>query len=262
MARLLARVYDALRRYAEKDGRGYPDWAVRYLPVVRRLAGHAHGGTRILEVGANANGFARFADAPTVVVDFAPDSLREVRQAQPVTPVRGDAALLPFAPDTFDLCICMDTFEHLPPHARAAAAQELVRVLRPDGTAVIGFPAGEAAREAEARVRAAYRNATGGTLRWLEEHLEHGLPDADAMARRLEALAGGTHRVRAEGNAHARMWTWMWEVLMCQWPGRGNVVFQVLLRCATPWLTRMHRPPCYRTLLWLEPRSTPRNPMN
>ncbi len=244
----------ALRRYAEKDGRGYPDWAVRYRPVLRKLDQLPLEKLRILEVGANLNGFARFAGVPVTAVDYALTSLRELRGAQPVSPVRGDAAALPFGDNAFGLCVCMDTFEHLPPETRAAAAAELVRVLRPEGTAVIGFPSGDAAAAAEARVRDAYRAATGNSLRWLEEHAACGLPDADATARCFEALAGGTHRVRVEGNANARVWEWMWLVLMCQWPGRGNTVFQVLLRWLTPLLTRMHRPPCYRALIWLIPR--------
>ena len=30
-------IADTLRAFAEKDGRGYPDWASRYVPIARRL---------------------------------------------------------------------------------------------------------------------------------------------------------------------------------------------------------------------------------
>ncbi len=56
--------------------------------------------------------------------------------------VQGDAAALPFAESTFDLVVSSAVWEHLPDVARAT--QEVNRVLRPDGVAVIQialFPA-------------------------------------------------------------------------------------------------------------------------
>lgn len=248
------RVSNALRRWAERDGRGYPDWAMRYAPIVRRLRAQGLQGRRILEIGANANGFARFAAVPVVSVDLAVAHLREARTAAGVMPSAADIAQLPFAADSFDIVLCVDTFEHLPASLRDAAAGEILRVLRPAGTAVITFPAGAAAEAAEARVRAAYAKHTGGArLRWLEEHLEAGLPDPDAVTRALERHAQGRFRVTHMGNANVRVWTWIWRVLMCGWPGRGNAVAQVLLRAVTPLLVHADARPCYRTMLWIEP---------
>ena len=34
---MLESIGQRLRAYAEKDGRGYPDWAIRYVPIVKRL---------------------------------------------------------------------------------------------------------------------------------------------------------------------------------------------------------------------------------
>lgn len=243
-----------LRAYAEKDGRGYPDWAVRYVPVIRRLGSRTAAAGRILEIGANENGFARFSGAPVTAVDIALEHLRAARGVQPVTPVLADMTALPFADDTFGLCVCMDTFEHLPRERRAPAVAELARVLRRDGTAVIGFPAGVEAERAEAVVRAAYRRYTGRALGWLEEHVAVGLPDAAELARRFEEAAGSTHHVACCGNVPLWVWRRMWLVLMCGWPGRGNAAFQALLRLITPLLCRLGGNRCYRTLIWLEPK--------
>ena len=69
-----------LRGYANRDGRGYPDWAMRYAPVARALRRGAVDGL-VLEVGANENGIRRFVDVPTVAVDVSPDHLRAARAA-------------------------------------------------------------------------------------------------------------------------------------------------------------------------------------
>jgi len=249
------RLMQRLRPYAEKDGRGYPDWAVRYLPILRRLRARNLEEALILELGANEIGFARFAQTSAIAVDISIEHLEAARKAQNVIPAVADLAALPFPDAGFDVCICVDTFEHLPPELRETAAREIVRVLRRDGTAVISFPSGQAAAEAEARVRAAYRRATGRTIPWLEEHARYGLPDADALFDCFHDLAGETHRVTRAGNASLASWEWMWQVLMCNWPGRGNALFQVVLRWLTPVLSRRHAEPCYRTMIWIEPKS-------
>ncbi|MBI2426126.1 MAG: class I SAM-dependent methyltransferase [Candidatus Hydrogenedentes bacterium] len=241
-----------LRRHAEKDGRGYPDWATRYLPILRTLKGQALAEWRILEIGANANGFARFARAPVIAIDIERAQLDETRQNPHVRPVMADIAALPVRDRQFDLIVCMDTFEHLPEAVRDRACASIVRALRPGGRAVIGFPSGQAAVEAEMRVRARYRAYTGGTIRWLEEHDALGLPDAAAIADSFRRHAGTGFSVRLVGNTNVHVWEWMWHVLMCGWPGRGNALFQVLLRWSVPVLSRLHGPPCYRMLIWLE----------
>lgn len=243
-----------LRAYAEKDGRGYPDWAMRYLPILRRFSGRDWAAQRILEIGANENGFARFSGATVTAIDIAPDHLRAARKGQPVRPVAGDIGSLPFLDGVFDVVICLDTYEHIPDGQRHRANREILRVLRSDGIAVIGFPSGVDAFAAERRIRDAYRAHTGGTIRWLEEHVAMGLPDGRAIGDDLSDSAGDVYEVERTGNSALWVWEWMWRVLMCNWPGRGNALVQVLLRWSVPVLSRMHRSPCYRTMLWVTPR--------
>ena len=242
-----------LRNFAEKDGRGYPDWAVRYLPILRRFRGKDWAALRILEIGANENGFARFSGARVVALDLAPEHLRAALASQAVEPVAGDIGALPFGGGTFDVVICLDTYEHIPAEHRKSANREIVRVLRRDGVAVIGFPSGAAAFAAEGRIRAAYGALTGGTIRWLEEHVAMGLPDGAAVEQDLAAACGDAYTVERTGNGAIWMWEGMWRVLMCNWPGRGNALAQVLLRLLVPVISRMHGAPCYRAMLWVRP---------
>ena len=245
-----------LRAWAEKDGRGYPDWAMRYLPVVRAFGPWFRRGGVVLELGANENGLARFIQRPVVVVDISHESLAAARRAQQVMAVRADIGALPFADGAVAACVCMDTFEHIDTASRDVAATEIVRVLGPDAAAVIGFPAGTGAFEAEARVRAAYYRYTGRTIKWLEEHVDHGLPTGVRMYATLRDAAGAGRRVYRTWNANLWVWEWMWLVLMCGWPGRGNGLFQALLRVLVPLLSRCHFGPCYRNMLWVFPRES------
>lgn len=254
---LRSRITARLRAHAESAGRGYPDWALRYLPILRRWRKRDFRMGCVLEIGANANGFARFAAVRVAAVDISMKHLREARAAQGVLAVAGDVSALPFRSASADLCVCMDTLEHLPENERAGAVLEIARVLASGGAAVIGFPSGGPARAAEERVRESYRRYTGGTINWLEEHAAQPLPDPDTLELILSNALVSTHTVCRTGNANVWLWAWMWRVLMCGWPGRGNAVFQVLLLWATPLLSRCHLPPHYRTMLYAEPRRHP-----
>lgn len=251
---MFERVAQKLRAYAEKDGRGYPDWAMRYCPIVRRLRRRDLDRERIVEIGANENGFARFAKVQTIVVDQTLEHLRAARETQPVLPLLADIQNLPFAAETVDVCVCVDTFEHLPESVRGPASKEILRIVKPSGEAVVAFPSGKAAAEAEARIRNAYIACTGETLRWFEEHKEMGLPDADALANGFEQATRGERLVIQKKNAPLFVWRTMLRILLCGWPGRGNALFQALVRLLTPLLTYFHAGPCYRAVLWIQPK--------
>ena len=241
-----------LRAYAEKDGRGYPDWAIRYQPIVRRFGKQVFAENTVLEIGANENGIARFVKTRVIAVDIAFGHLQAARAAQGVLPVVADITALPFRDEQFKVCVCMDTFEHIPGTHRFAASDEIIRALDSTGHAVVAFPAGPSSFRAEERVRHAYRRATGDTIRWLEEHLAEGLPNSPRLYAHFRDGAESTYHIARTGNATLFIWVWTWKILMCNWPGRGNAIFQVLLRCLVPIISRIHIGRCYRAMIWIE----------
>jgi len=243
-----------LRAWAEKDGRGYPDWAMRYVPIVKRLGRDALTRGAVLEIGANENGLSRFARVPVIAVDIEREHLTACRDTQRIVPVVADIAALPFRDDAFAVCVSVDTFEHIPKACRDAAVQEMARVSDADAALIVTFPSGQASVAAEKLVRERYYSLTGNTIKWLEEHDEVGLPDADTMASRFRKILDVTHTVTTEGNVPLWIWKWMWLVMMCNWPGRGNALFQALLRLLTPVLGRIRLGKCYRTIIWVEPK--------
>jgi hypothetical protein len=148
----------------------------------------------------------------------------------------------------------MDTFEHLPERVRGPAASEIMRVVAGKGVTAVAFPAGEPAFQAEQEIRRAYAAFTGEDLPWLAEHEAAGLPDAARASEMFATAAGDGRSVEIEKNAPLWMWRLMWRILMCGWPGRGNALFQALLRFCVPVLCRMRFGRCYRVVIWVSPR--------
>ena len=240
----------ALRRFAERDGRGYPDWALRYEPIVRRLQLRRGDVGLVLEVGANENGLGRFCPQRIVAVDCAIEHLRAARAAQGVMPVVADMAHLPFATGGMDVVVSVDTLEHIQPASREASVGELTRVLKATGRGAIAFPSGEASEAAEKNLL----DEAGRSLRWFDEHRAYGLPDDASVAEQCRGALAATHRVSVGKNANLRVWRLMWLVLLQARPRRLNALCQVALRLATPMLSRAHWGRCYRAIVWLEPR--------
>lgn len=98
----------------------------------------------ILDLGAGTGGVsaALAADGKhrVVAVDIvANEDLRKLRSAVRVDQAIATADALPFANESFDVVLCLETIEHLP-DARAAA-REMMRVLRSGGQVMITTPA-------------------------------------------------------------------------------------------------------------------------
>jgi len=241
---------ERLRAYANKDGRGYPDWAMRYGPIMRRWKRTLPPDARIVEAGANEAGYARFTGVKTICVDIDHAGLKRARTVQAAMCVVADIAALPFRNGSADAILSIDTLEHIAPEKRAAALAELLRILAPHGAGVLSFPTGTGALRVESRIRDRYRAMTGETFRWLEEHSLEGLPSAGHVCEILRQASRG-RAIDATKNANLRVWAWTWMVILCGWPGRGNALFQALTRVMAPLLSRAHFGECYRTMIWI-----------
>jgi methyltransferase family protein len=98
-----------------------------------------------------------------------------------------DGATLPYPDRSFDVATSLDVLEHIPSPKREQHLRELARVAR---RLVLCCPLGSAGHlEAERQLSAWYRGVTGEPHRYLEEHLERGLPDS-AELERLASAAG------------------------------------------------------------------------
>ena len=89
-----------------------------------------------------------------------------------------------FPPASFDLVVSTDVLEHIPGERRLEFLAQAARVAR--RTAFIAFPAGPAARHAEAMLRSSKRHSTFRAPLW--EHADHGLPEVREVEAMLDEL--------------------------------------------------------------------------
>jgi demethylmenaquinone methyltransferase/2-methoxy-6-polyprenyl-1,4-benzoquinol methylase len=96
-------------------------------------------GMTVVDVGGGTGQVAAHAGAKPrrwVVADPSEGMLAKARdKGGPVVPVRADAARLPFKDHSVDRVVFVDALHHVPD--QEAAIREIVRVLRPDGRAVV-----------------------------------------------------------------------------------------------------------------------------
>lgn len=123
---------------------------VRDRALKRRVLAHARigEGDAVLDVGCGtgtlAAAVARAAPGATVSgIDADPEILRKARARADAAGLaiefahgRGDS--LPHDDASFDVVLSTLFFHHLPDEGKRAAANEIVRVLRPGGRAVVG----------------------------------------------------------------------------------------------------------------------------
>lgn len=116
----------------------------QYQEDARRLAGHLGEGSDVLEVATGpgwlAIELARLGRHRVVGLDISESFVRiakaNAREAGVAVEFRqGDASAMPFGPDSFDLVACRAAFKNF--RAPAVALDEMHRVLRPGGEAVI-----------------------------------------------------------------------------------------------------------------------------
>lgn len=116
-------------------------WFRRHEVVYQRLAGLVDG-KDVLEAGCGegygANLLAAHAKS-LHALDYDDYATSHVHTAYPDVPVvRGNLVELPYAEDSFDVVVSLQTIEHL--WNQEAFVAECLRVLRPGGTIVISTP--------------------------------------------------------------------------------------------------------------------------
>ena len=119
------------------------------------VARHFPPGCSVLECGCGLGRFVRYLvdrGHPTVGIEFAGDTLRDLHAAWPdLAVLQGDAARTPFAADHFDAVLSLGLVEHWPEGPRPALREHL-RVLKPGGVALLTVPLHNAVRRAKRRL--------------------------------------------------------------------------------------------------------------
>jgi ubiquinone/menaquinone biosynthesis C-methylase UbiE len=132
-------------RWSENYDRSVLQWLLfgpSHKAIISRIKAHvADRPVRILDVGCGTGVFAAkirqaLPEATVCGIDLVSGMLtkgaeRWRHHAGKVAPVQGDSERLPFAPGTFDIVTCANSFHHYPHQDRAVG--EMHRVLKPGG---------------------------------------------------------------------------------------------------------------------------------
>lgn len=222
------------------------DMALRYHPIVRYMRPLLQPGSRIVDVGSGSVGITPYLDHTVFGIDRSfdgPSASRLVR-------CTGDVLSLPFADRAVDFTLCVDTLEHIPRSSRAAAIQEILRVT--SKASVIAVPCGPLSAERDRDLSLRLRKRLARRDRFLDEHLEHGLPRLDELLDWVSQAGdrlGRSFQVRHEDNVNLRVW-WMVQMAKVSLLWRGTLI--VTFPLVFPILRRFNNAPSYRQILFVE----------
>lgn len=162
-----------------------PDVALRYLPIARRIR-EAGLEAQVTDVGSGPVGIAPYLRRPVTGVDAEfigpPHRL--------LIPVTASVLATGFDDASRPCVVSVDMLEHLPEGVRGAAVDELVRIT--GRLLLVACPEGAAAAAHDRWVAERFLAVRGAEHRYLNEHLEHGLP-ADGDLARLVAASLARH---------------------------------------------------------------------
>lgn len=245
-------VTDTLRKRIQAyiDTR-YPKWnldaALRYLPVAEHL--ERSGAVQVLDVGSGGVGLSLYWGRRTLALDL---SFSAADQGSLARPVVGSATALPFKTRSIEVIVSSDVLEHIPQTDRAQVLSEMVRVARRQ--IIVAAPCGRRAHQAEQEVARVYRKKTDGTHRWLQEHLDHGLPEAEEVEEAIRSLVrerGCTARIRVEKNTNLRIWKWLFRHYLSGGPRTARLIRYYLLTLI-PLLRHVHWGETYRKIFFVD----------
>jgi ubiquinone/menaquinone biosynthesis C-methylase UbiE len=171
------------------------DYWVRYTEVITALEQAVPGTVRkVVEVSSGGRGGLAWALPGTTLdiclVDWSTQLLSDTRGGK-AWRVCADACCLPFADDSFDAAVSLDTLEHLPHRLRAPFVNELRRIAK--ASVIITCPVQSAdrvfqAQEFDLALHDQIEAQRGIQPRWLEEHIEQGHPTAEEVAQLLPGV--------------------------------------------------------------------------
>ena len=142
------------------------------------VAAHASDARTVLDVGGNSGELAGFLpDADVTAINLSGEKADS----------HFDGDRIPFPDSSFDLVVSLDVLEHIPAERRSRHIRELSRVARKQ--VILCCPLGSFEHvEAERELASWYQEVAGASHRFLEEHLEIGLPTESEVRQLLEEL--------------------------------------------------------------------------
>lgn len=178
-----------------------PDMAMRYLPIIRIIKAENLLAS-ITDVGSGGQGIAPYVRRRVTGIDtdFSP-------RAHPLLDPLNRSVLETGLEDRSRPCvISVDMLEHLPSDLRPQAVAELVRIA--GRLLIVAVPAGAGAEAQDRQLAERYKHRRKASFRFLDEHIENGLPGIDEFRVLIDdalKASGRTATLEMLGNANLRV---------------------------------------------------------
>ena len=152
----------------------------------------------LLDLGANGAGFARYNiyKIPQTNVDVVKPRKNEIEQFSFLKYVVYDGGKLPFGKGCFDLLLCIDTLEHIPPNKRRKFVQEALRVT--NKYAIFTFPINTSEKYENILRKIFPQN------KFLQEHKHFSLPKDEEFKQMI--ISFGYSLVEEKNNINVYLW--------------------------------------------------------
>ncbi|HJZ05716.1 hypothetical protein A2634_04970 [Candidatus Amesbacteria bacterium RIFCSPHIGHO2_01_FULL_48_32] len=226
--------------------KNYPNWditiALRYLPIVRDIQSRLPPSAEILEVGCGEFGILpylspKYKNFTGADVDFG---VRSQGNRMRMVPYRGYT--LPLPDRSFDVCICVDTLEHIPAQHRSHFMSELLRVTK--ARLYLTFPSGRMAASADSILASYYKANYGHDFPYLHEHQLYTLPQSSIVDSQISAAGWETS---SQGNTNVILWVCLLFFGFSKFSFLTTAY--ILLAPLTNFFSLFNFPPYYRALI-------------
>lgn len=224
--------------------RWHPQLALRYLPIVKYIKNSGLKNPTILEVGSGSLGIGPYLNQPFtgVDIDFSGPQWPQMRK------IRASADKLPFADNSFDIVISVDTLEHIPSHLRQRVTTELLRVTKSD--LIIAVPIGQKSAQQDRQLYKEYKQKYDKPFEFLTEHVKYGLPEVEEVKDWIKSSAKNV-KITQIGNRNLSLRLW----LMRGWMTKNHLIdffFRKVLLLFIPILQLIDKnPPHYRQIFFI-----------
>jgi len=160
------------------------DTALRYLPAVDILKKIKNEQNKILEVGSGDLGITPYYKKNITGLDVEYDNRRNGLLKK----IKFNGKIFPFKDNEFDVTISVDNIEHLPASAREFFLKEILRVTKKE--IILIAPCGKFSYEHDIKLYDFFYNIHKKRDKFLEDHKQNGLPEADDLIAMIKTSAG------------------------------------------------------------------------